>query len=57
MIDLVTMTTQRLTGCRLDRNVYTDNVHGNEDAPDCSGGDATDQPGLKEMTLKAIDVL
>lgn len=41
----------------LDRNVYTDNVEGNEDAPNCQGGDATDQPGLKEMTLKAIDVL
>lgn len=41
----------------LDRNVYTDNLEGNEDAPNCEGGDATDQPGLKEMTLKAIDVL
>ena len=28
-----------------------------ENAPDCQGGDATDQPGLKEMTLKAIDIL
>ena len=37
--------------------MYTDNVSGNQDAPDCSGGDAADQPGLKEMTLKAIDVL
>ena len=46
-----------LTVLRLDRNVYTDNVKGNEDSPDCSGSDATDQPGLKEMTLKAIDVL
>lgn len=41
----------------LDRNVFTDNLEGNEDAPDCQGGDASDQPGLKEMTLKAIDVL
>ncbi len=41
----------------LDRNVYTKNVEGNEDAPDCSGGDADSQPGLKEMTLKAIDIL
>lgn len=41
----------------LDRNVYTDNLSGNEDAPNCEGGDATNQPGLKEMTLKAIDVL
>nr|POF17657.1 alkaline phosphatase h [Quercus suber] len=28
-----------------------------EKCPDCLGGDATDQPGLKEMTLKAIDIL
>ncbi|SMR47180.1 unnamed protein product [Zymoseptoria tritici ST99CH_3D1] len=41
----------------LDRNVYTDNVKGNKDAGDCSGGDADSQPGLKEMTLKAIDIL
>ncbi|WPH01327.1 Hypothetical protein R9X50_00416600 [Acrodontium crateriforme] len=41
----------------LDRNVYTHNVKGNKDSPDCSGKDATDQPGLKEMTLKAINVL
>jgi len=41
----------------LDRNVFTDNLEGNEDAPNCQGGDATDQPGLKEMTLKAIDIL
>lgn len=41
----------------LDRNVYTDNMVGNKDAPDGSGGSATDQPGLREMTLKAIDIL
>ncbi|KAF1991797.1 alkaline phosphatase [Aulographum hederae CBS 113979] len=41
----------------LDRNVYTENLHGHEDAPDGSGADAVDQPGLKEMTLKAIDIL
>jgi len=41
----------------LDRNVYTDNILGNEDSPTCDGSDASDQPGLKEMTLKAIDVL
>ena len=41
----------------LDRNVYTNNIHGNEDAPDCEGGDADNQPGLKNMTLKAIDIL
>lgn len=41
----------------LDRNVYTDNLVGNENSPDCRGTDALDQPGLKEMTLKAIDIL
>jgi alkaline phosphatase len=41
----------------LDRNVYTDNLVDQENSPDCLGNDATDQPGLKEMTLKAIDVL
>ena len=46
-----------LTRPGLDRNVYTDNLVGNEDSPDCLGGSADDQPGLKEMTLKAIDVL
>lgn len=41
----------------LDRNVYTNNLLDQENSPDCLGTDATDQPGLKEMTLKAIDVL
>lgn len=41
----------------LDRNVYTKNLVGNKDAPDGKNGSATDQPGLKEMTLKAIDIL
>ncbi|GAB7366632.1 hypothetical protein MBLNU230_g8616t1 [Neophaeotheca triangularis] len=41
----------------LDRNVYTENLSGNENAPDCSGADALDPPGLKDMTLKAIDTL
>jgi len=41
----------------LDRNVYTDNLVGAENSPDCRGTDALDQPGLKEMTLKAIDIL
>lgn len=41
----------------LDRNVYKDNLVGNQDAPDGSKGSATDQPGLKEMTIKAIDIL
>nr|POF11442.1 alkaline phosphatase h [Quercus suber] len=42
---------------RLDRNVYTDNLADQENSPDCLGSDAADQPGLKEMTLKAIDIL
>lgn len=41
----------------LDRNVYTDNLVGTESSPDCLGADTLDQPGLKEMTLKAIDIL
>ncbi|KAI9799528.1 MAG: hypothetical protein M1825_004454, partial [Sarcosagium campestre] len=41
----------------LDRNVYTDNLRNQSNSPDGEGGDATDQPGLKEMTLKAIDIL
>lgn len=41
----------------LDRNVYTDNLREEENSPDGSGEDALDQPGLKDMTLKAIDVL
>lgn len=41
----------------LDRNVYKNNLIGNEDAPDGSKGSAIDQPGLKEMTIKAIDIL
>jgi alkaline phosphatase len=41
----------------LDRNVYTKNLRGQKNSPDGSKGDATDQPGLKEMTLKAIEIL
>lgn len=41
----------------LDRNVYTDNLKNRSNAPDGSKKDALDVPGLKEMTLKAIDVL
>ena len=41
----------------LDRNVYKDTLKGNEKSPDGSKRDATDQPGLKEMTLKALDIL
>lgn len=41
----------------LDRNIYTDNLIGQENSPDGEGADALDQPGLKDMTLKAIDIL
>ncbi|KIX09312.1 uncharacterized protein Z518_00391 [Rhinocladiella mackenziei CBS 650.93] len=41
----------------LDRNVYPDNLDIPETAPDGSKASATDQPGLKEMTLKALEVL
>lgn len=41
----------------LDRNVYTANLRNQSSAPDGSKKDALDQPGLKEMTLKAIDIL
>ena len=41
----------------LDRNVYTSNLEGKEDAPDGEGGDAVDQPGQREMTLKALEIL
>ena len=41
----------------LDRNVYKQNLLNQKNKPDGSKGDAVDQPGLKEMTLKAIDIL
>ncbi|CAG8904774.1 unnamed protein product [Penicillium egyptiacum] len=41
----------------LDRNVYQSNLYNQSNYPDGSDRDADDQPGLKEMTLKAIDVL
>jgi alkaline phosphatase len=41
----------------LDRNVYPENLKGQKNSPDGKEEDALDQPGLKEMTLKAIDVL
>lgn len=41
----------------LDRNVYKNNLNQNKTAPDGKGGAANDQPGLKEMTIKAIDIL
>jgi len=41
----------------IDRNVLTDNLKNQKNSPTGDGSDATDQPGLKEMTLKAIDIL
>lgn len=41
----------------LDRNVYPENLNVPDTAPDGSSAAAVDQPGLKEMTLKAIDIL
>ncbi|WEW57781.1 hypothetical protein PRK78_003248 [Emydomyces testavorans] len=41
----------------LDRNVYKQNLRNQHNYPDGSNKDADDQPGLKEMTLKAIDIL
>ncbi|OGE49837.1 hypothetical protein PENARI_c019G09637 [Penicillium arizonense] len=41
----------------LDRNVYQANLHNQSNYPDGSDRDADDLPGLKDMTLKAIDVL
>lgn len=41
----------------LDRNVYPQNLRNQSNSPDGKKGDALDQPGLKEMTLKAIDIL
>ncbi|EAW09916.1 alkaline phosphatase [Aspergillus clavatus NRRL 1] len=41
----------------LDRNVYQSNLLNQTNYPDGSGRDAEDLPGLKDMTLKAIDVL
>ncbi|KAJ5868373.1 hypothetical protein N7534_002926 [Penicillium rubens] len=41
----------------LDRNVYQSNLYNQSNYPDGSDRDADDLPGLKEMTLKAVDVL
>lgn len=41
----------------LDRNVYPRNLNISRTAPDGGNGSATDQPGLKEMTLKALEIL
>lgn len=41
----------------LDRNVYINNLRNLSNSPAGDKKDATDLPGLKEMTLKAIDIL
>jgi alkaline phosphatase len=41
----------------LDRNVYKDNLKKTKNDPTGNEQPASDLPGLKEMTLKAIDVL
>ncbi|KAK6349469.1 hypothetical protein TWF696_005753 [Orbilia brochopaga] len=41
----------------LDRNVYKKNLKEQANHPSGNKGDAEDEPGLKEMTLKAIDIL
>ncbi|KJA26321.1 hypothetical protein HYPSUDRAFT_133133 [Hypholoma sublateritium FD-334 SS-4] len=41
----------------IDRHVLRDNLSGLKNSPIGDGSDATDQPGLKDMTLKAIDIL
>jgi alkaline phosphatase len=41
----------------LDREVYPDNLKNKKSSPTGDGTDALDQPGLKDMTIKAIDIL
>lgn len=41
----------------LDRNVYTENLETLDNDPSGGDGPARDLPGLKDMTLKAIDIL
>jgi len=41
----------------LDQKVYPQNTVGNENSPKNDGTDAPNQPDLKQMTLKAIEVL
>jgi alkaline phosphatase len=40
----------------LDREVYPQNLRNESNSPSGDGSDALDQPGLKDMTLKAIDI-
>lgn len=41
----------------LDRNIFTDNLGTLKNNPSGADGAAKDLPGLKEMTLKAVDIL
>ncbi|KAF8149998.1 alkaline-phosphatase-like protein [Crassisporium funariophilum] len=41
----------------VDRHVLKENMKGLKNSPTGDGTDALDQPGLKEMTIKAIDIL
>ncbi|KAI9497358.1 alkaline-phosphatase-like protein [Zychaea mexicana] len=43
----------------MERNIFVNNTVGNGAAPDLSGNDAlgSDQPGLEDMTIKALEVL
>ena len=41
----------------LDRHVYPQNLNISKTEPSGGNGSATDQPGLKDMTLKAIQIL
>ncbi|GKT88821.1 alkaline phosphatase [Colletotrichum tofieldiae] len=41
----------------LDRKIFTDNIAGLETHPSGDGSAPLDLPGLKDMTLKAVDIL
>ncbi|KAL0954935.1 hypothetical protein HGRIS_003868 [Hohenbuehelia grisea] len=41
----------------LDRHIYPENLKNLKNSPTGDDTDALDQPGLKDMTLKAIDIL
>jgi alkaline phosphatase len=41
----------------IDRQIYPSNLRGQNNSADGLKKDATDQPGLREMTIKAIDIV
>ncbi|KAH7318695.1 alkaline-phosphatase-like protein [Stachybotrys elegans] len=41
----------------LDRNIYTENIASQTNDPSGNGKAATDLPGLKDMTIKAVEIL